>query len=53
VPPGHLAELVPPLVLGGGGSHVPKMSWGGCMLWDCYNSPHGLEPLTVVREMGC
>jgi hypothetical protein len=22
------------------------------MLWDCYKSRHGLEPLTAIREMG-
>jgi hypothetical protein len=27
------------------------MSWGWFTLWDCYKSPHGLEPLTAVREM--
>jgi hypothetical protein len=37
VPPGPLAEVVPPLLTGHGGFSIPKLLWGWFMLWNCYS----------------
>jgi hypothetical protein len=53
VPPGHLAELVPPLLPGHGGFRIPKMSWADLCYGTATNPRYGLEPLTAIRELGC